>query len=505
MIAVGRRARPPESLHHNKLMIAFSATTRRLCGFLSALSVCLVGAAANVDYFTDNGYGNTVSTMHHPAAEHFNGVTYVAYSGPHEDPYVAAYVHATGQWIGPVQAGVNPMGKSPDQIDPGELDNHGRPSLVVDRRGYIHLVFGGHGGDSSLGENKFGTPGKGRFIHVVSEKPGDISAWKIVNNISPFGTYSQWVKTANGDLYLFYRHGSHRSDWVYQKSTDDGVTFAPQVSVLKHQRSAGKLTVHDSWYAWFDNGRGDTITASYVYHPCANPGHTNLRNETYYMLMDCRDGAWTNVQGATLTLPVTKASADKLTLIQATGTERTNHGTCRVDADGRPHVYFRFPHGEVRYFRWDGKAWLPPTKVADASGGGHDGDFIIDSPLRVRMLLDRNHDGTGSIDWWNTTDGGRTWAKGDNVFSLNGAGFEMTTLVRNAHPDARMLVGGQLANQEHLYHHMYLIGDRGPLTRPAAEASHLGNRLELIKALPKGTPKKDAKRKKKLGLADDEP
>ncbi|NBX59087.1 MAG: hypothetical protein EBT62_01270, partial [Opitutaceae bacterium] len=100
---------------------------------LSGLGVSMLRAAPNVDYFSDNGYGNPVSTLQHPAAEHFKGVTYVAYSGPHEDPYVAAYVHATGQWLGPVQAGVNPMGKSPDQVDPGELDNHGRPALIVDR------------------------------------------------------------------------------------------------------------------------------------------------------------------------------------------------------------------------------------------------------------------------------------------------------------------------------------------------------------------------------------
>ncbi len=486
-------------------MNSFTISARRLLASLGALTLCAMCDAANVDYFADNGYGNPVSTMQHPAAEHFNGVTYVAYSGPHEDPYIAAYVHATGQWIGPVQAGINTMGKSPDQVDAGELDNHGRPALVVDRQGYIHLVFGAHGGDPSFGENKFGTPGKGRLTHVVSQKPGDITAWKTLENISPFGTYTQWVKLANGDLYLFYRHGSHRSDWVYQKSTDDGRTFTPEVSVIKHKQSAGKPTVDDSWYAWFDNGNGDTITASYVYHPCANPGHSNLRINTYYMLMDCRDGSWTNVQREQLTLPVTKESADKLTLIQATGTEKSQHGTCHVDADGRPHVYFRFPHGGVRYFRWDGKAWLQPTTVADASGGGHDGDFIIDSPLKIRMLLDQNQEGTGAVGWWNTNDGGRTWARGANVFSLKDAGFEVTTLVRNAHPDARMLVAGKMSDQEHLYHHMYLIGDHGALGRPEAEASHLGDRLELIKAMAKGSPKKDAKRKKKAGLNDDEP
>ena len=44
-----------------------------------------VARAQIVDHFTDNGYGNPISTMQHPCAEHYHGVTYVAYQGPHED------------------------------------------------------------------------------------------------------------------------------------------------------------------------------------------------------------------------------------------------------------------------------------------------------------------------------------------------------------------------------------------------------------------------------------
>lgn len=177
---------------------------------LSLGLACTLRAADTSDHFSDNGYGKTVSNMQHPAAEHFNGVTYVAYQGPHEDPYVAAYTHATGTWAGPVRAGVNLMGLSPDQVDPGALDNHGRPALIVDGQGYIHLIFGGHGGSFLFGENKFGTPGSGRQTHVVTEKPGDISSWKVLDNVPPFGTYGQWVKLANNDLYHnMYLIGDH--------------------------------------------------------------------------------------------------------------------------------------------------------------------------------------------------------------------------------------------------------------------------------------------------------
>ena len=53
---------------------------------------------------------------------------------------------------------------------------------------------------------------------------------------------------------------------------------------------------------------------------------------------------------------------------------------------------------------------------------------------------------------------------------------------------------------------MFLVGEHGPLGRPAAEASHLGNRLEQIKSLPPpNQAKAEAFKKKKAGRGDDEP
>ncbi len=477
---------------------------RFVLGFFLVAALAPAAETGPVDYFADNGYGNTVSTLHHPAAEHRDGVTYVAYSGPHEDPYVAAYDHRAGRWHGPFQAGVNPMGKTPDQIDPGELDNHGRPALIVDRQGYVHVVFGGHGGDAALGRNEFGLPGKGRQIHAVTRRPGDISVWEVRDNISPFGTYGQWVLQDDGTLYLFYRHGSHRGDWVYQKSTDDGRTFAPPVPVLRSRPDPARPAMHDSWYAWFDRGLGATITASYVYHPCANPGHTAQRRNTYYMQLDGRDGTWTDVRGGKLAVPLTKADADARTLIVATGDEKSNHGSCHVDAAGNPHIFFRFAGGQMRYVRWDGTAWQGPRPVAAGYGRGSDGDFAVAAPTSVRAWLAQSRDGNGEVNVWETDDGGAAWRKTDTLFVLPAHGLEATTLVRNAHPDARMLVGSQAHESEHLYRRMYLIGDRGPIGRPAAEASHLGDRLERIKALRTGRPKAEAKKKKRAAVPDEE-
>ena len=114
---------------------------------LVSLTLTLPLAAQPVEYFTDNGYGNPVATMQHPSGEFINGTTYLAYQGPHEDSYVVAYNHNTQSWTGPFKAGVNLMGQEQDAQDRHDkVDNHGRPAMIIDAKGYIHLVFGGHGG-----------------------------------------------------------------------------------------------------------------------------------------------------------------------------------------------------------------------------------------------------------------------------------------------------------------------------------------------------------------------
>ncbi|MDU0352629.1 hypothetical protein RS130_00695 [Paraglaciecola aquimarina] len=97
-----------------------------------------------VDYFAiDDALGNALAVVQHPAGVHVNGITYVAYQGPLEDPYVAAYNHMTDEWQGPVKAGVSDMGKDSSRK---KVDNHGKPTMLVDDLGYIHVFFGGHGG-----------------------------------------------------------------------------------------------------------------------------------------------------------------------------------------------------------------------------------------------------------------------------------------------------------------------------------------------------------------------
>ncbi len=427
---------------------------------------------ALVNYFTNNGWSSAVKTMQHPAGEFHKGVTYVSYQGPTEDPYVAAYDHNTGKWTGPFKAGESLMGKDPEH----KIDNHGKPAMIIDDEGYIHLVFGGHGGMPEHGENTLGNTHYGAMKHVVSKRPLDITEWEELDNIPPFGTYNQFVKMDNGDIYLFYRHGAHRSNWVYQLSTDNGRNFAPPVSILKTKQTLGtkeQPDIHDSWYAWFTNGQGNDIIATFNYHVCKEPNHDGERHNCYYMVLNTDNSEWRNVKGEKLTTPVTKEEADVKTLVTNTEDMWTVRGAVRLDNEGNPHIIFYMgehlglKHGgpkQVIYYRWTGKKWMTAesTDLPVATG-----DIMVSSPKKASLLLACKINGNAELAWWNTKDGGKSFKKGEVLYNRKKSGISTSAIIRNAHPDARVIIYG---NHKGDYKKMYLIGDKGAIKRLKAEA-----------------------------------
>ena len=432
-----------------------------------------------VDYFADNGFGNAVAIVQHPSGVYHKGITYVTYQGALEDPFVASYNHTTKEWKGPFKAGVSEMGKDPNR--PKKIDNHGKPALLIDDAGYIHIAFGGHGGMRKHGENPLGNHGYGKNLHAVSKKPLNISAWEILDNISLFGTYSQFIKMDNGDIYLFYRHGAHRSDWVYQKSTDNGVTFQAPVSFLKHKRRTNIEAV-DSWYPWVSRGNGDDIIVAFDYHICRdrdNPqdarGHIPERHNVYYMLFDTKTGVWKNVKNESLEMPLTKEMADEKTLVRKIPSDWTFQGITDIDPDGNPHVGIlvgpdvganRSGPKRLQHFRWDGQTWLKSENSNLPKG---DGDIEVKSATEVSIYLEsETSDNVGEISRWDSFNAGETFKKSTIFLQRENSGFVISSLIDNPHPDARIIVGEKEEGSD--YRKMYLLGDNGPVKRPEKEA-----------------------------------
>ena len=434
-----------------------------------------------VDYFTNNGLGNAVAVVQHPAGIHHEGVTYVSYQGPLEDPYVASYDHQTGEWEGPFKAGVSDMGKDPNRQK--KIDNHGKPTMIIDDEGYIHVFFGGHGGMPIHGENQLGNHHYGRNKHAISKKPLDITGWIELDTIPPFGTYNQAVKMDNGDIYLLYRHGAHLSDWVYQKSQDNGRSFAPPVSFLKHKRRKD-LEAADSWYVWGGRGEGDDLIVTYDYHLCWDAdagidgrGHTTERHDVYYMVFNTKTGVWRNVQGEELEMPIVREYADKKTLVARTGDLWTFNGSTHLDSKGYPHIATNIGEDighitggpkKTSHYRWTGKEWIGGESVSKTQARG---DFIVKNPDEVSFILAYREGGDGVVARWSSNDGGATFTKGDELLRRKNAGWAISSIIENGHPDARVLVAEKSGNTD--FRKMYLLGDHGPVKRPRENADHL--------------------------------
>ncbi|MGJ8678904.1 BNR-4 repeat-containing protein [Paraglaciecola sp.] len=439
-----------------------------------------------VDYFADDALGNALAVVQHPAGVHVNGITYVSYQGPLEDPYVASYNHATQEWQGPFKAGVSDMGKDPSR---SKIDNHGKPTILIDDLGYIHVFFGGHGGMPKHGKNLLGNTHYGRNIHVVSKKPYDISSWEELDTIPVFGTYNQAVKMDNGDIYLFYRHGAHRSDWVYQKSTDHGRTFSQPVSFLKHKKRTDILA-NDSWYAWVGKGQGDDIIVSYDYHVCWNGGagvngrgHTTERHDLYYMVFDTANNTWRNVENETVDLPVTREIANQKTLAAKTGDYWTFNGSSHVDAKGYPHIAINSGKDlgqktggpkQTVYYKWTGNEWVggqPVNTQTRTDNTDSRGDFVIKSENEVSFALGYSDKSDGVIAFWDSKDGGKTFNKGKELLRRKNANWALTSIIENAHPDAQIIVAEKQKGTN--WRKIYLVGENGPVKRLKSEAKVL--------------------------------
>jgi len=444
-----------------------------------------------VDYFAENGFGNPVAVIQHPAGVYHNGITYVCYQGPLEDPYVASYNHETKEWNGPFKAGVSEMGKDPTWKK--KIDNHGKPSILIDDAGYIHIAFGGHGGMPKHGDNPLGNHHYGKNMHVVSKRPLDISSWKTLDNIPPFGTYNQFVKMDNGDIYLFYRHGAHRSNWVYQKSMDNGHTFSQPVSFLKHKRRDDQPAV-DSWYPWISKGEGDELIVVFDYHICSdsNPLRTEARHipkryNIYYMVFNTKTESWKNVKGELLSTPITRELADEKTLVAKTDGSWTFQGVVDLDNEGNPHIGMtvgeeiegsrRSASKQMQYYKWNGAQWLHAKNTGLPIGNG---DIEVNSSQEVHFYMaEQNDNGVGEVCRWDSDATGKAFKKSKVFLRREDASFAISSRIENPHPNAQLIVAERKKNTD--YRRMYLLGDDGAVRRLKKEAQMLKKSKTLNK------------------------
>ncbi|WP_086820822.1 BNR-4 repeat-containing protein [Allokutzneria sp. NRRL B-24872] len=143
--------------------------------------------------------------VHDPVA----GATYITWSGQHADNYVQGYDHRRGTW------------SPPQKIAAGESDPHNYPTMVLADDGHVLVFQGMH--------NKALVMTRANRPHSIADgwTQTEIPQGKAASYPMPF-------KTANGDVYVFFRETTQELDpsvptdtrpMRYVLSTDNGRTW----------------------------------------------------------------------------------------------------------------------------------------------------------------------------------------------------------------------------------------------------------------------------------------
>jgi hypothetical protein len=324
-----------------------------------------------------------------------DGKIVIAYEGDLTDPYIASYDIAKDTWYGSYKAGHSTLSKNGRK-----RDSHGKPALVQDDDGYFHIIFGGHGGERDDGLNPLSIDtahAGGRFTHVVSDKPNDISSFSVKDDVSPFGSYAEVVKMDNGDIYFFTRTGTHKSPYVYYKLAKGSQTLEPPVMMTWPTPHKANPMLVDMFYVKTFKASPTDILVTSMWHLCNfKEAHTSKHDDrfnAYYMRLDTRDDTFYNVKGEKLTLPITRAIGDQKTLVYdsvADGTIVNDTKGLKLE-DGTPAMSYELRFPEPREWKMatftDGKwtSGLPMPNTASRTLMSAEGK-PIDNIIKLEQL-----------------------------------------------------------------------------------------------------------------------
>lgn len=399
----------------------------------------------------------------------------IAYEGDLTDPYVMSYDIEKDRWDGPYKAGHSTLSKNGRK-----RDSHGKPALTQDEDGYFHIIFGGHGGERDDGLNPLSIDtahAGGRFTHVVSDKPNDISSFSVKDDVSPFASYAEIVKMDNGDIYFFTRAGTHKSPWIYYKLNNGSQTLEPPVIITWPTVHKDNPMLVDMFYVKTFKSSGTDILVTSMWHLCNfkeihTPKHDDRFN-AYYMRLDTRDDTFYNAKGEKLSLPITREIADKKTLVYDSVSDGTIVNDTRglMNIDGAPAMSYELRFPEPREWKlatfkadkWTASLPMPDTlsrslmsaerapintilSLAQLSSDGASATAAViyrDKEKGTVFAIAKSDSSTGII--------GQDWMVDTDHITLTNSGMQMKVVTDEADKPVGVVINVSKGNSRRLY------------------------------------------------------
>jgi BNR repeat-containing family member len=288
--------------------------------------------------------------------------TFISWAGREEDAYVQAYDHGTGAWSAPVR------------VIGGRGDSHNYPTMVQAANGYLLLFVGMH---------------NDQLVMARSPQPRSISGTWTVRSIAegPAASYPMPFKTANGNLFVFFRETTNERNpsvpvdtrpLLYVRSTDHGVTWRSSAQITGQAFALGSTDRADHLNEVYvgqlrrEAATGGRPERVHLVWTIAGGGpdrhlHDYFHKNIYYATFEPAALRFRNAQGADLGRQLNRTDMDRcrvaLTPLTRPGGEQSPDYVQLVGwlGDGRPFVlWMTFDDNLLVHDMasvWTGSAW----------------------------------------------------------------------------------------------------------------------------------------------------
>lgn len=415
----------------------------RLLACIVFASACLYGES--IRFAEDGALKMLYDNRMYPQAVEAGGRVFVVWRGNRGLPWIRAYDLASRRFGAPRML-LDGIGAEID-AERFERDQHFAPVVWAEPDGELHVAFGFHR-----------TPG----FHLATERPGDISRWKRLPEISDSVSYPQVHRIAGGGTLVYFRESGHLGFWTYRVSTDGGrrwVAPASPVIDMDAPPRESPLAAHaGSYQTTRVSADGRMLHIAFIWkveEPVESKRYGGVlhdytrRHNLYYVRADLETGAVFNAEGKELPRPVNFATAQRDCLVWDTEGGSASVGpSIALGADDRPYFLLPVsddsPYASTFYFvRFHAGAWerTPLTATGHPFNSSHlvreaDGSFsayLIAGDGEANERSEMNRYGWGErVEEWRSDANGTHWKKSRDLTPRPGLRYQSVKFVRAA-------------------------------------------------------------------------
>ena len=256
-----------------------------------------------------SGTGNKIITH--------DGKRHVAWLDSTEEGYfdrVRTLDRKTGEW-------------SPTYTLGRASDNHGRPAMTMDSKGYLHVVYGVHHDD---------------VPYRRSVRPNDASEWTETVTFGADMTYPTLMCGPDDTLYL-----TGRSKWggVRLFAKPPGEDWEDRGLIIRTLEGCFSYAAYHSGLAWGPDHRTLHLSCETYQSKTEESNLWGTIQSANYMRSTDFGKSWERADGTPIEMPATSETMDVLAAGESSypKPEIRNLGAIAVDSKGRPFVlYMRY-------------------------------------------------------------------------------------------------------------------------------------------------------------------